>query len=388
MLGEHDAGRDTPRATLLSEDERIAVVHRFGILDTPPEVSFDRITALAARLLAVPIALVSIVDRDRIWFKSRHGLDIDQVDRKLGLCALALESNRPFIVPDLHADATYRNGALARHPYGMRFYAGAPLVTAEGVRLGTICVMDRKPRQMSPDEIRVLRELAAMTIDHIELRFSTRRALEQANDALKEKARALELAELMKQETDHRIMNSLQLVASLLMLQSRSVKSDEAAYQLKSAASRVQAVAGVHRHFYLDPSIDRVSCLDYLRQLCGGLSEMLRLEHLDVIGDDFTVPAKTIVSVGLIVNELVTNAAKYGGGQVQVELEAQGDTGFVLSVQDSGDGFSTEDRSQQNKGLGMRVVRVLAQQIGGRLTVGQAPEGSGARVSVQVPSIG
>jgi two-component sensor histidine kinase len=386
MLGEHGIDYDHPQSQAPSEEERLAALRRYGILDTPPEASFDRITALASRLLDVPIALVSIVDRDRIWFKSKFGLDVDQVPRDLGLCALTFERSCPTVIPDLLQDERYRGTALSEHPYRVRFYAGTPLVNGEGLKFGALCVMDHRPRQVDSDQVKILRELAAMTVDHIELRYSARRAVDRMAEALKQKAAALERAELLKQETDHRIMNSLQLVSSLLMLQSRSVENEVAARQLESAASRVAAVAGVHRHFYLDPSIDSLSGLDYLRQLCGGLSDMLKLETVRVQGSDFEISAKTIVPVGLMVNELVTNAAKHGGSEVDVLLEPFGENGFILSVEDNGEGFPKNLRPGQGKGLGMRVVRLLAQQIGGRVTFGTCRRGKGARVSVHVAS--
>ena len=137
----------------LPEDEeaRIEAVRRYGVLDSPPEGDFDRITALAARLFDVPIAIVSIVDTDRIWFKSHHGLpDISETSREPGLCASAIRQTGPWIVTDAVADARAAANALVAGGPGVRFYAGVPLSTTDGYNLGTLCVMGTEPREVAP----------------------------------------------------------------------------------------------------------------------------------------------------------------------------------------------------------------------------------------------
>jgi GAF domain-containing protein len=127
--------------TIVPTDEmvRIDAVHRYRILDTPPDGAFDRITALAARLFGVPIAIVSVVDTDRIWFKSQHGLpDVAQIDREPGLCASAILQDGPWIVNDAATDPRALANPLVAGSFGLRFYAGVPLTTHDGYRLGTL----------------------------------------------------------------------------------------------------------------------------------------------------------------------------------------------------------------------------------------------------------
>jgi phosphoserine phosphatase RsbU/P len=160
-----------------NELERLAAVQRYDVLDTPPDGAFDRITALAARLLKVPVAIVSIVDADRIWFKSHHGLDVDQIDREPGLCASAILHDGPWLVNDARADVRTLANPLVAGEMGVGFYAGVPLTTQDGYSLGTLCVLDLQPRQLAEDEVATLGDLAALVMDELELRPSARRSV-------------------------------------------------------------------------------------------------------------------------------------------------------------------------------------------------------------------
>lgn len=164
------------------EGDRISALRRYDILDTPPDGSFERVTALAARLFNVPIAIVSLVDSDRIWFKSHHGIDTEQIDRDPGLCASAILQNDVWIVADARTDPRTLANPLVAGEMGLRFYAGAPLRTHDGYNLGTLCVIDKEPRQVTPEEAATLEDLASVVMDEIELRLSARQtvALESA----------------------------------------------------------------------------------------------------------------------------------------------------------------------------------------------------------------
>lgn len=164
---------------LLADDEagRLAAVRRYDILDTPPDGAFDRVTAVAARMFGVPIAIVSVVDSDRIWFKSHHGLDVEEIGRDPGLCASAILQDRPWLVPDARKDPRTLANPLVAGDFGLQFYAGVPLRTHDGFNLGTLCVIDRSPRTFTADQVATLGDLAAVVMDEIELRLSARRTL-------------------------------------------------------------------------------------------------------------------------------------------------------------------------------------------------------------------
>ena len=173
---------------LLPPDEaaRLAAVRRYDILDSPPEGAFDRIATLAAELFAVPIALISVVDADRIWFKSSYGLDLVEIGRTRGLCASAVLEETPWVVCDAATDPRTQQNPLVAGDFGLRFYAGAPLTTHDGFKLGTLCVIDKHPRLVTPQEVRRLAQLAALVIDELELRRSARSALAAAGRRLRE----------------------------------------------------------------------------------------------------------------------------------------------------------------------------------------------------------
>jgi eukaryotic-like serine/threonine-protein kinase len=117
------------------EDARLAAVRRYDVLDTPPDGAFDRITALAARLCHVPISTITIVDEDRIWFKSTHGIEVDEIGRDPGLCASAVIEFEPYVVTDAATDARAMDNPLVRGELGLRFYVGVPLTTATATAL-------------------------------------------------------------------------------------------------------------------------------------------------------------------------------------------------------------------------------------------------------------
>jgi two-component sensor histidine kinase len=356
-----------PVADIIPFDEakRMAAVRRYDILDTPPDGAFDRITALAARRFGVPISIVSIVDEDRIWFKSHHGLPVEQIDREPGLCASAILGNDPYLLADASTDPRSLANPLVAGDFGLRFYAGVPLTTSDGHNLGTLCVIDKEPRAIDEKQIEDLKDLASVVMDQIEMQLSARRAVGQA--------------QLMAKEIDHRVMNSLQFVSGLLRMQSRLPAADGGTAHLQLAANRVAAVAQVHRHFSRDAS-DEASCIDFLRRLCSDLSAILD-RSVVVAGDAGQVPTTWIQPIGLLVNELVTNAAKHGAGEIDVTYTTGG--GHRLVVCDEGPGLAPDfDPDVDRTSLGMRIITLLVKQLRGTLTAVNRPDARGACFTV------
>jgi PAS domain S-box-containing protein len=158
-----------------NEVERLAVLREYGILDTPPDPAFDALTQLASRLCNTPIALLTLVDGERQWFKSRLGIDIPETHRDISFCAHAILDDGVFVVPDTTADARFADNPVVTGELGLRFYAGVPLVTESGHALGTLCVMDRVPRQLEPDQLESLRSLGRQALAQLELCRHNRR---------------------------------------------------------------------------------------------------------------------------------------------------------------------------------------------------------------------
>ena len=153
------------------EEQRLATLRAYDILDTPPEASFDRITELAGELCDAPIALVSLVDHSRQWFKSCVGLDVRETPREVAFCAHAILQDAPLIVSNARTDSRFRDNPLVLGPPGIRSYAGAPLIAENGARLGTLCVIHTdKETDLSQRQIEQLQKLAAVTVRELDLR--------------------------------------------------------------------------------------------------------------------------------------------------------------------------------------------------------------------------
>lgn len=157
-----------------NEADRLRALARYQVLDTPREVGFDRVTKLATRLFAVPMALVSLVDAKRQWWKSCIGLNGSETDRDVAFCAHAILQRDPFIIEDAALDPRFSDNPLVTGEPFVRFYAGAPLTSPDGYNLGTLCIIDRRPRRLPPDEIETLSELAQIVVDELELRLGYR----------------------------------------------------------------------------------------------------------------------------------------------------------------------------------------------------------------------
>ena len=150
-----------------NEASRLAALHGLDILDTPPDDRFDRLARITAQTFEMPIALISLVDRDRQWFKSAIGLDIDETPREVSFCGHAILGDDVFEVRNARRDPRFRDNPLVSSAPYIRFYAGAPLKTPDGHKLGTLCIVDSVPRQLSDDEMTKLRNLADLVVAEI-----------------------------------------------------------------------------------------------------------------------------------------------------------------------------------------------------------------------------
>ena len=155
------------------ESARLDALNQFEILDTPPEESFDSLARLASQICGTPIALVSLIDSTRQWFKTKVGIDVPETSRNIAFCAQALHQSDVLIVPDATQDPRFADNPLVTAAPYMRFYAGMPLITPTGHALGTLCVIDRAPKQLAPGQIEALRVLGQQVVSQLELRRRT-----------------------------------------------------------------------------------------------------------------------------------------------------------------------------------------------------------------------
>ena len=166
------------------EAKRLATLVGLNILDTPSEERFDRITRIAQRIFNVPIALVSLVDSNRQWFKSCAGLDATETPRSISFCGHAILADEAFVISDALLDSRFADNPLVTGAPKIRFYAGQPLKASNGSRLGTLCVIDRKPHQLTPSDLDALRDLAAMVegeLDALDTRETTSALMDSEN---------------------------------------------------------------------------------------------------------------------------------------------------------------------------------------------------------------
>lgn len=166
------------------ESERLRLLYEFGILDTLEEQAYDDLIRLATRICDTPIALVSLVDRDRQWFKSHHGLPVPETPREFAFCAHAILGDGLFIVEDSSLDDRFCDNPLATGAPYARFYAGAPLIVHDNLALGTLCVIGPQPRTLASDQADALRTLARQVVSQLELRLKVKELerLDRARD--------------------------------------------------------------------------------------------------------------------------------------------------------------------------------------------------------------
>jgi PAS domain S-box-containing protein len=182
-----------PATAPQNEPERLGALREYEILDTEAEEKFDDLTLLARHICDTPIALISFVDADRQWFKSRIGLTTSQTPRAVSFCGHAILEEDVMVVPDTAADERFADNPMVTGAPGIRFYAGAPLLTSTGYALGTLCVIDRKPRELTAEQLDALRALARQVVAQLELRRRLKRERAQAKEAIDERDTTLQL---------------------------------------------------------------------------------------------------------------------------------------------------------------------------------------------------
>ncbi|HEY3124981.1 MAG TPA: GAF domain-containing protein [Thermoanaerobaculia bacterium] len=197
-----------------NESERLEALQRYEVLDTESEQKFDDLTLLARHICDTPIALISFVDAERQWFKSRIGLTTSQTSRAVSFCGHAILEEDVMVVPDAAADERFADNPMVTGEPRIRFYAGAPLLTSTGHALGTLCVIDRVPRELTAEQQDALRALARQVVAQLELRRRLKKEREEAKEAIDERDRTLRLivnqmpAVLWSTDTDLRLTSS------------------------------------------------------------------------------------------------------------------------------------------------------------------------------------
>ena len=209
-----------------------------------------------------------------------------------------------------------------------------------------------------------------------------REVLAREKALLRQKDELIRQQAVLRQESDHRLLNGVQMMVSLLLLQSRASENAEVASQLVAAADRIATIGRIHHRLH---SLDRVQTFalkQYIENLCRDFFMMLPERIIVVEGIEIELQAVTAIPLGFIANELITNATKYGTGRITVRLEPNPEKGYALSVSNEGAALPEAFDPAAGKGLGMRIIRSFVKQIGGELRIGRGDRNQGARFTV------
>lgn len=358
-----------------AEEYRLDALRRYDILDTPREADFDEVVKVTSAICNAPISVINLIDHGRQWFKAEVGLGVRETPIDSSICAHAILQSELFVIPDTTQDNRFCDNPLVTGDPHLRFYAGALLETPEGFPLGTVCVLDYKPRNLDETQKAFLKLMAHQVMKLLELRriaASERNARRRAEELVEEK-------ETLMREGDHRLMNSLQLVQSILALQSRNASNEDTRTQLDLASNRVLAIATVHRQLHLTGSMEQVDIADFLRRLCESLKHTApaQIDAINLTAHTALRQSDLATGLGLLVAELVTNSFKYAypagqRGSVDVDFRETAD-GWRLVVSDQGQGFPEGFELSRSEGFGMKVVKAFVRRLNATLAVSSRP---------------
>jgi len=407
-----------------NERERLVALRSYRILDTAPEERFDRLTRLAARLFGKEIALVSLVDETRQWFKSRHGLDATEMPREIAFCAHAIRTHGVMVVEDASADPRFADNPLVRSSPNIRFYAGAPLIDRDGFGLGTLCVLDRRPVAHFSDFDRAqLADLAALVVDELELRRSLA-DLSTTHASLRKAKDGAEAANAAKSEflavMSHEMRTPLNgVMGSLGVLLDSDLTPEQARFAdgaLRSARMLFTLISDLLDLSKIEAGEVGSEMTDFdARELAGQAIDLLRPAARDKgiglgLRVDPGLPSMVRTDPALthqILINLLSNAVKFTHrGAVEIALgfapgpSAGEPAQLLIDVEDTGVGIPPDRRSRLfqpfekgdssirrrfgGTGLGLSICQRLTWLLGGKIGVDSDGE-SGSRFWVRLP---
>ena len=359
------------------EEARLRALRRYNILDTPPEEAFDSITRLIARICDAPIAVINLVDRDRQWFKSEVGLGVQETPVAVSICAHALLQPGLFIVPDTTQDERFRDNPLVFGDPLLRFYAGALLETADGLPLGTLCVLDYKPRELTEIQKETLTLLAKQVMMQMELRAQSNRA-EELN---------LRLRRGMA-ESHHRIKNNLQSLSAIVDMQRMNYGEIVPVSELTRLSQHIRSLASLHDLLTHEAKsggeFDSVSLRGAIEKVVELIQATLGERRIIIKLQDARLLHEKAATFVLLANELISNALKHGRGAIEVTLTVQGESAR-FSVSDDGAGFPADFDPQRSANTGLELIESIGKwDLRGSIRYANRPEG-GAEVALTFP---
>jgi signal transduction histidine kinase len=395
-----------------NEKQRLERLRKYGILDTPPEEAFDRIVRLAATILDVPMATISLVDDGRQWFKARVGVEAPETTRDVAFCAHAILSNDVLVVDDATQSPLFSDNPLVIGEPKIRFYAGAPMTTHDGYNLGTVCAIDKRPRKVTPEQTALLRDLSALAVDQMELRAAGRNALAEVDervriDAFKSAFISTVNHELRTPLTS--IIGAVELITSgaagevppeigeLLAIADRN--SAVLLRLINDLLESAKIADGSMKFDMVAVDLDKV-----VGESVENIASYLRDHHIAVtytrVGETLVRADK--VRLTQVMNNLLSNAVKFSpkGAEVRVSLAKRAGKAEV-SVTDRAGGipesirgrifqkFVQADQGASKRpgtGLGLSIAKAIIEQHGGEIGF-ETETGVGTRFYFSLPLI-
>lgn len=357
------------------ETRRLEALARYDVLGAPTEEAFDAIAYLMAQICETPLAAVSFVAADCNWMHAEVGIGRRDLPLETSICAHAILETGLVEIANLTCDPRTADNPLVTGWPELRFYAGAPLTDAEGLPLGALCVYDMRPRTLNEVQRTALRTLASQVMTQLDLRRALRA---EAQSALRAEAQAAELARLLdvsetlKLEIDHRVKNSLQLVSSLLQMQSARSDSEAVRDALQAARGRVLAISSIHAALNRSSESSHVRLRAYAQTLVEEL-QITAPKGVEIAldADEIELGTSQASSLAILVNEFVTNSLKYAfpdgrAGRVHLDIRREGER-VRACFSDDGVGHAVADGRPAREGLGTRIMLAVGQQLGASL---------------------
>jgi signal transduction histidine kinase len=384
------------------EEERIKLLESYSILDTLPEIDYDNLTAIAAEICGTPISLVSFVDKDRQWFKSRHGLNASETPRDYSFCAHAInDPHNIFIIEDSTKDIRFFDNPLVVGSPNIIFYAGVPLINENGLPLGSLCVIDDKPKKLSENQIRSLKALSDQIMKLLELRLQ-RIEFEKTIKKLEKKNQELEI---FAHIAAHDLKSPLANVSGLVALFSENYGSaidaegNEIINLIKTSADKLrQMIDGLLEYSKTDQMTTENQTEVDLKILKEEISNLFIFKNncsITFISNVDSVKTNKTALEQILIN-LIANAIKYNDKEIAaIEIEIlEEDKFYKISVGDNGPGILKEDQEiifqifevvlnvdrfgQKGNGIGLATVKKIVENLGGTIYV-ESEIGKGAK---------
>jgi signal transduction histidine kinase len=373
------------------EKERLAAVRDYHILDTGAETSFDEITQLAAEICQTPISMITLIDSDRQWFKSGFNLPVREIPRNLAFCSHAINHPfDPFVIPDMRADKRYADHPFVTGDPHVVFYTGIPLTNPEGFALGTLCVLDRKPKTLTESQMHSLQILARQVMQLLELRKSNAR-LESLTENLEARHEDLQQFAYVVSHDIKSPLASIVLAAEMLR-EGFGEKIDEENDQLLKLLGRASfkiknLLDGILAYYRSERAMNESPESFRLKPFLLSLQELFKVnkETETIYPQDNPEIFARKTALELILVNLLQNAVKYNDKQnPRVEIAfSQDESNYYFSVKDNGNGLPLEIQQKitemfgstasadrfgtQGAGIGLFTVKKIVEKLSGKM---------------------